>query len=52
MVPKTENRKPKTLFSWLADGLADLWYRLDRRHREITRRNLAFAYARNCANLS
>jgi KDO2-lipid IV(A) lauroyltransferase len=24
--------------------LADLWYRLDRRHREIVRRNLAFAY--------
>jgi KDO2-lipid IV(A) lauroyltransferase len=24
--------------------LADLWFRLDRRHREITRRNLAFAY--------
>lgn len=24
--------------------LAALWYRLDRRHREITRRNLAFAY--------
>jgi len=44
MMPKTENRKPKTLFSWLADSLGDLWYRLDRRHREITRRNLAFAY--------
>ncbi len=25
-------------------ALADVWYRLDRRHREITRRNLAFAY--------
>jgi KDO2-lipid IV(A) lauroyltransferase len=25
-------------------GLAALWYRLDRRHREIVRRNLAFAY--------
>ncbi len=24
--------------------LASLWYRLDRRHREITRRNLTFAY--------
>jgi KDO2-lipid IV(A) lauroyltransferase len=44
MMPKTENRKPKTIISWLADGLGDLWYRLDRRHREITRRNLAFAY--------
>lgn len=43
-MPKTENRKLKTLFSWLADSLADLWYRLDRRHREITRRNLVFAY--------
>lgn len=28
----------------IVDGLAALWYRLDRRHREITRRNLAFAY--------
>ncbi|MDI6852729.1 MAG: hypothetical protein QME75_03865 [Deltaproteobacteria bacterium] len=28
----------------LIDFLADLWYRLDRRHREIARRNLAFAY--------
>jgi KDO2-lipid IV(A) lauroyltransferase len=26
------------------NGLAALWYRLDRRHREIVRRNLAFAY--------
>ncbi len=26
------------------DGFAALWYRLDRRHREIARRNLAFAY--------
>jgi Kdo2-lipid IVA lauroyltransferase/acyltransferase len=25
-------------------ALASLWYRLDRRHREITRRNLEFAY--------
>lgn len=29
---------------WLTNALAALWYRLDRRHREITRRNLAFAY--------
>ncbi len=28
----------------LVDILANLWYRLDRRHREITRRNLEFAY--------
>jgi len=28
----------------LVAGLASLWYRLDRRHREITRRNLEFAY--------
>lgn len=28
----------------LVKGLAHLWYRLDRRHREIVRRNLAFAY--------
>ncbi len=28
----------------LVAGLAALWYRLDKRHREITRRNLAFAY--------
>jgi len=28
----------------LVKGLAYLWYRLDRRHREIVRRNLAFAY--------
>ncbi|MEJ2071435.1 MAG: hypothetical protein P8X58_13710, partial [Syntrophobacterales bacterium] len=26
------------------ETLAVLWYRLDRRHREIVRRNLAFAY--------
>ncbi|MBM4295060.1 MAG: hypothetical protein FJ126_09205 [Deltaproteobacteria bacterium] len=44
MMQKTENRQPKTFFSWLADRLGDLWYRLDRRHREITRRNLALAY--------
>lgn len=29
---------------WFINGLADLWYRLDRRHREIVQRNLAFAY--------
>jgi KDO2-lipid IV(A) lauroyltransferase len=37
------------LFAWrerLCDFLGDLWYRLDRRHREIVRRNLAFAYGR------
>jgi KDO2-lipid IV(A) lauroyltransferase len=28
----------------LAEALAALWYRLDWRHREIVRRNLAFAY--------
>lgn len=28
----------------LCDLLGDLWFRLDRRHREIVRRNLAFAY--------
>ncbi|MEW6388072.1 MAG: hypothetical protein AB1491_11200 [Thermodesulfobacteriota bacterium] len=28
----------------LAAGLGTLWYRLDKRHREIARRNLAFAY--------
>jgi KDO2-lipid IV(A) lauroyltransferase len=28
----------------MASALAALWYRLDRRHREIVRRNLAFAY--------
>jgi KDO2-lipid IV(A) lauroyltransferase len=32
------------LFELCWSGLADLWYRLDRRHREIVRRNLAFAY--------
>lgn len=30
--------------AWLTAFLAALWYRLDRRHREITRRNLALAY--------
>ena len=28
----------------LINTLAALWYRLDRRHREIVRANLAFAY--------
>ncbi len=28
----------------LVNALGDLWYRLDRRHREIAKRNLAFAY--------
>jgi len=28
----------------IVNGLALLWYRLDRRHREIARRNLEFAY--------
>ena len=32
------------IFNCLAEALAALWYRLDRRHREIVRRNLAFAY--------
>jgi Kdo2-lipid IVA lauroyltransferase/acyltransferase len=38
----------RNLFHQLRDravaGLAALWFRLDRRHREIVRRNLAFAY--------
>ncbi len=36
--------KSPRLAEWLKNALAVLWYRLDRRHREITRRNLAFAY--------
>src|SRR4030042_4901601 len=28
----------------IVNGLALLWYRLDRRHRQIARRNLEFAY--------
>jgi KDO2-lipid IV(A) lauroyltransferase len=36
--------KIASLTSGLLDSLALLWYRLDRRHREIVRRNLAFAY--------
>ena len=28
----------------LVKALAALWYRLDRRHRETVRRNLAFAF--------
>jgi KDO2-lipid IV(A) lauroyltransferase len=35
---------PQSLKERLAGALATLWYRLDRRHREITRRNLEFAY--------
>lgn len=31
-------------FEYVLKALAALWYRLDRRHREIVRRNLAFAY--------
>ena len=32
------------IFNSLTEALAALWYRLDRRHRETVRRNLAFAY--------
>jgi Kdo2-lipid IVA lauroyltransferase/acyltransferase len=32
------------ILNGLAEALAALWYRLDRRHREIVRRNLSFAY--------
>jgi KDO2-lipid IV(A) lauroyltransferase len=32
------------LGDWLVAALAALWYRADTRHREITRRNLEFAY--------
>lgn len=32
------------LGNYLGETLAALWYRLDRRHRETVRRNLAFAY--------
>ncbi len=31
-------------FNGIVEALAALWFRLDRRHREIVRRNLAFAY--------
>jgi len=34
----------QTLKEHLITAVASLWYRLDRRHREITRRNLEFAY--------
>jgi KDO2-lipid IV(A) lauroyltransferase len=34
----------QSLKEHLVNSLALLWYRLDRRHREITRRNLEFAY--------
>jgi KDO2-lipid IV(A) lauroyltransferase len=30
--------------NWLVRSLAALWYRLDRRHRQITLANLEFAY--------
>jgi KDO2-lipid IV(A) lauroyltransferase len=32
------------MVNFFVKALAALWYRLDRRHREIVRRNLAFAY--------
>jgi KDO2-lipid IV(A) lauroyltransferase len=32
------------VFNGLVEAIAALWFRLDRRHREIVRRNLAFAY--------
>jgi KDO2-lipid IV(A) lauroyltransferase len=32
------------IFNGIIEALAALWYRLDRRHREIVRRNLSFAY--------
>src|SRR5512147_563262 len=32
------------IFNGLVEALATLWYRLDRRHREIVRRNLAFTF--------
>jgi KDO2-lipid IV(A) lauroyltransferase len=38
------HKNPRRFSDWLVARLADLWYRLDRRRREITRRNLAFAY--------
>ena len=37
------------IFNGLVKALAALWYRLDRRHREIVRRNLAFAYGEELA---
>lgn len=36
--------KPRRLAEWLTKAVAALWFRLDKRHREIVRRNLAFAY--------
>lgn len=41
-MPKTVNRKPKTAF--IFSILANVWYRLDRRHRRIALRNLEFAF--------
>lgn len=38
------NKKTWQWGDWLGSGLAALWYRADKRHREITRRNLEFAY--------
>jgi len=38
------HKNPRRFSDWLVNRIADLWYRLDRRRREITRRNLAFAY--------
>ncbi len=35
---------PHSLKEYLITALSILWYRLDRRHREIARRNLEFAY--------
>ena len=37
-------RNPGPFGEWLVRSLADLWYRLDRRHRRITLANLEFAY--------
>ncbi len=34
----------KNFSDWIIATLAALWYRLDRRHRETVRRNLAFAF--------
>jgi Kdo2-lipid IVA lauroyltransferase/acyltransferase len=32
------------IFNGLVEAVAALWFRLDRRHREVVRRNLAFAF--------
>ena len=39
-----KSRLDLSLQERLLNGLAHLWYRLDRRRRQITRRNLEFAY--------